>query len=409
MLGSLSLPRNFNQPYKPDDSQEPIQLAKIPDARKMDQHHQKPIERDDFVAPPEPAAIYPELLRDPRLREKFFSRGGDAVDGQSENKENDPGAETIPTNPKIEKEINELAKITNSGTAQMILEDLKKKQKLDPLKLDPRSSSRSRSAGVEPPQKTRFESPVFASPSRDLLKARLFQYDDIYEQKYRTCASPTVPRPGYGFQKSRTLDARTGAQSAMAFRSKTVDPGIGRNTSMAYRSATLGARNGYASDTTDGYYPSNIMSYHRRPESSTAVLQRSYTPLSDTEEYDQTTGLKVTPRNYLHRLNEILDGRRTPTARRSSSLRRNLQGIFAEEEQKKIYPYEKISLDSTERPTGLDSDNLEQYLADDELERLFGMSREEFETLAEWKRNDLKLRVRLFESSVEKAPTPCPT
>lgn len=99
-------------------------------------------------------------VRDPRLREKFLR--GDAVDSKNENKENDPDGETLPTNPKIEKEINELAKITNSGTAQLILEDLKKKKKLDPLKLDPRSSSRSRSAGVEPPQKTRFESPVFA-------------------------------------------------------------------------------------------------------------------------------------------------------------------------------------------------------------------------------------------------------
>lgn len=400
-MGSLSLPRNFDQRYKPDDKQEPIQLAKIPDAKKSE-HYQRPIERDDFIARPEPAAIYPELLRDPRLREKFLR--GDTVDGQSENKENDP---EIPANPKIEKEINELSKITNSGTAQMILEDLKKKKKLDPLKLDPRNSSRSRSAAVEPPQKTRFESPVFASPSRDLLKARLFQYDDMYEQKYRTCTSPTAARPGYGI-KSRTLDSRMGCMSAMAFRSNTVDPGLGRNSSVACRSATLGARNGYVSDTTDGYYPSNIMSYHRRPESSTAVLQRSCTPLSDTEEYDQTTGLKVTPRNYLHRLNVILDGRRTPTAR-SSSLRRNLQGIFAEEEQTKIYPYEQLSLDSTERPTGLDSNNLEQYLADDDFQRLFGMSREDFETLAEWKRNDLKLRVRLFESTVEKAPTPCPT
>lgn len=51
---------------------------------------------------------------------------------------------------------------------------------------------------------------------------------------------------------------------------------------------------------------------------------------------------------------------------------------------------------------------MQQYLADDEFQRLFQMSREDFETLAEWKRNDLKQRVRLFESSMEKAPTPCP-
>jgi len=61
MLGSLSLPRNFDQRYKPDNRQEPIQLAKIPDAARKSDHHQMPIERDDFISPPEPAAIYPEL------------------------------------------------------------------------------------------------------------------------------------------------------------------------------------------------------------------------------------------------------------------------------------------------------------------------------------------------------------
>ena len=46
--------------YKPDKSQEPIILSKLPDA-KVQEGHVAPIERDDWPAPPDPAAAYPEL------------------------------------------------------------------------------------------------------------------------------------------------------------------------------------------------------------------------------------------------------------------------------------------------------------------------------------------------------------
>jgi len=64
--------------------------------------------------------------------------------------------------PRIEKEIEHLSKIPESGTARIILEDLRKKRLLDPLSLDPRSSSRTPSASTEPPYKTRYESSIYA-------------------------------------------------------------------------------------------------------------------------------------------------------------------------------------------------------------------------------------------------------
>ena len=50
------------EPYKPIKTQEPIQLSKIPDAQK-DSNYVAPIERDDWPAPPDPAAAYPDLCK----------------------------------------------------------------------------------------------------------------------------------------------------------------------------------------------------------------------------------------------------------------------------------------------------------------------------------------------------------
>jgi len=62
---------------------------------------------------------------------------------------------------KVTKEMEELAKIKDSGAAKVILEDLKKRQHEKSV-LDPRSSSRTPSAATEPPYKPRYDSPLFA-------------------------------------------------------------------------------------------------------------------------------------------------------------------------------------------------------------------------------------------------------
>lgn len=397
-----SFQRTGDPPYKPIKSQEPIQLAKIPDAQRFNCDHKMPIERDDFVAPPEAAAICPELLREVQFRRK--SENGDCVDGDG-NKENEATSD-----PKTEREISELSKMSSSGAAQMILEELKKKRSAEQRELDPRSSSRTASAAIEPPKKTRYDSSMFASPSRDLLRLRFWQFDNTDDCKYRRCFTPSVPRPGYGL-RSQTLDHRSGVKSAMSFREDSFDRGLRHDRSLGIRSATLGPRNGYLSDANDGYNPSNFI--HRRPEKAVVNSELITGPVSDTEVYDSTTGLKVT-RSMFQRLNILVDGRLTPSSR--SSLRRNVPAIFADQEGAKIFSYESLRLDSQDRPHGIDNNYLEQYLADEEFERLFRMPRAEFLSLAEWKRNDLKQRVALFEStsekplalntSLEKPPTP---
>lgn len=63
---------------------------------------------------------------------------------------------------KIERDIQELSKMSDSsGAAKVFLEDLKK-LKMEGAMLDPRSASRVPSAANEPPYKPRYESSVFA-------------------------------------------------------------------------------------------------------------------------------------------------------------------------------------------------------------------------------------------------------
>ena len=70
---------------------------------------------------------------------------------------------------KLEKDINEMSKLKDSSSmAHALLEDLRIQEKIisKQLPLDPWKASRSPSAAIEPPQRCRFDSPKFASPSR---------------------------------------------------------------------------------------------------------------------------------------------------------------------------------------------------------------------------------------------------
>ena len=61
----------------------------------------------------------------------------------------------------LNKEIGELEKIQDSGAAQVILRDLKKKRSVSPT-LDPRNASRVPSAETACQHKLRYETPYFA-------------------------------------------------------------------------------------------------------------------------------------------------------------------------------------------------------------------------------------------------------
>lgn len=86
-------------------------------------------------------------------------------------------------NPKIERDIQELSKMTGSGCAKGILEDLRK-IKTEGSVLDPRSSSRVPSAANEPPYKPRYESSVFACKFKTFKQGNRIHSHHLYNQTY---------------------------------------------------------------------------------------------------------------------------------------------------------------------------------------------------------------------------------
>ncbi|KAG5207890.1 hypothetical protein JEQ12_017654 [Ovis aries] len=65
----------------------------------------------------------------------------------------------------------------------------------------------------------------------------------------------------------------------------------------------------------------------------------------------------------------------------------------------KIYPYDALIVTNRIRvklPKDVDRTRLERHLSPEEFREVFGMSVEEFDRLALWKRNDLKKKALLF-------------
>ena len=89
--------------------------------------------------------------------------------GNFDNDDEDTTDGEIRHDMQLEKDINVMSTLKDtSGMAHALLEDLRVQEKLisRQLPLDPWKASRSPSAAVEPPQRCRFDSPKFASPSR---------------------------------------------------------------------------------------------------------------------------------------------------------------------------------------------------------------------------------------------------
>ncbi|KAI4472788.1 hypothetical protein M0802_016503, partial [Mischocyttarus mexicanus] len=126
------------------DNDEPIELAHYPDAMKP---------------PPVPA-----------------SDDEDEVDNKMYIKE---------VEQKLKKEQDELSKI-DTGIAKVFLQDREKDRenlRHKAANVDPRNASRTPSAAREPTYRLRYESPVGASPSRNIDHARPWEDDDGFSYK----------------------------------------------------------------------------------------------------------------------------------------------------------------------------------------------------------------------------------
>nr|CAD7570314.1 unnamed protein product [Timema californicum] len=82
----------------------------------------------------------------------------------------------------------------------------------------------------------------------------------------------------------------------------------------------------------------------------------------------------------------------------SPHLRRSLPNMShpMSTEPAKIYPYHLLLITNYRLPADVDRLNLERHLSDAEFEAVLQCSRVDFYRMPQWRRNDLKRRVRLF-------------
>ncbi|XP_076280395.1 actin binding LIM protein Uncoordinated 115a isoform X10 [Lasioglossum baleicum] len=208
LVDALSEPRP-KSPASQVDNDEPIELAHYPDAMKPPPGTKPPIERDDFPAPPYP-------YTDPERRRRWSDtyKGVPASDDEDEvdNKTHIKEVEE-----KLKKEQDELSKI-DTGIAKVFLQDREKDRenlRHKAANVDPRNASRTPSAAREPTHRLRYESPVGASPSRNIDHARPWEDDDGLSYRSsgpsynvgRSSARSPAPRnyPPLGTQRAFTL------------------------------------------------------------------------------------------------------------------------------------------------------------------------------------------------------------
>ncbi|XP_022918033.1 actin-binding LIM protein 2 isoform X2 [Onthophagus taurus] len=347
------------------NNEEPIELSHYPGAKPPKPGEKPKIERDDFPAPPYP---YTDPERRKRWSDSYKgvsnSDDEDGVDGGGGIENSSGEIKDV----QLRKEQEELAKI-DSGMGKVFLKEVKEREKVKLWKaahLDPRNASRTPSAAKEPTYRLRYESPIGASPSRNLDHPKPF--DDEEFDRSNSCRSSMgrsigqipsynvvsslrhVPRPGYGL-KSSTLPTRNGygdySFSGMGVKTHSTDFSSGK------------------SDISIG----SMTDVDRRALNSEMIVPTTYSALGRS------------PGGY------------TSQVRRSLP---NMAHTMLINEPAKIYPYHLLLTNNYRLPADVDRVNLERHLSDTEFEAIFQCVRADFYRLPQWRRNELKKRARLF-------------
>lgn len=349
------------------NNEEPIELSHYPAAKKPPPGEKPKIERDDFPAPPYP-------YTDPERRRRY-SDSYKGVQVSDDEDEVDKNGEVV-KDESLRKEQEELTKI-NSGMGSVILKDIQEHAKYRKWKqqnLDPRNASRTPSASKEPTYRLRYESPLGASPSRNLDHPKAFYEDEVFERStsYRGSVGRSLgnapsynaihsyrspPKPGYGF-KTSTLPSsmRNGYSSDFSFsglgdKTHSTEFSCGKSD-VSVDSITEGDRRALmAADLPASSTYSGALSYHY-PQSGGGGLIRRSLP--------------------------------------------NMAHSMLVHEPAKIYPYHLLLITNYRLPADVDRCNLERHLSDVEFEAILQCTRSEFYRMPQWRRNEIKRRARLF-------------
>nr|XP_029726612.1 actin-binding LIM protein 2 isoform X3 [Aedes albopictus] len=351
------------------NNEEPIELSHYPGAKKPPPGEKPKIERDDFPAPPYP---YTDPERRRRYSDSYKNiESDDEVDHHAKNKEDKENIAEM----RLQKEEEELSKLKSSGMGKVILKDLQEHKKYEHWKrenLDPRNASRTPSASKEPTYRLRYESPVGASPSRNLDHHRPCE-DEYFDRStsyrgsvgraignapsYNVVSSlRQVPKPGYGLApRSHTFSSATSGSAhgvpdfsfgGLGDKTHSTEFSCGKSD-ISVDSITEGDRRALGADIPASSTYSGALSYH----------------------YPQQPIRRSLP---------------------------NMAHSMLVHEPAKIYPYHLLLITNYRLPSDVDRCNLERHLSDVEFEAILQCSRAEFYRMPQWRRNEIKRRARLF-------------
>ncbi|XP_064630749.1 actin-binding LIM protein 1-like isoform X5 [Lineus longissimus] len=398
----------------PLNNEEPIMLSHYPGGHHPEPYEQARIERDDWPGPPCPAAILPGILRD-KIRAKVEREAREERLAELQNSDDID-------DPKIKREIEQILKMIGegSGMSAVVLKDLeiKKKRAISPT-LDPRSASRTPSAAIEPHHKTRYESPVFASPSRDRDRPRM-----IHKGPPKGGKASTLPYyPGDAKANSSVTPAHSGnivrnyppvTIVTMSSLHTTVPISHGnhiqrRNVAAARPGYTFGLASKSASlpgSARDGVDLDNYEYHTNNHDASTSIESTQSIPVqpdpvvvkhraNTSNSSMDRDGQSLTSSSFRYPWGRYQGCHYTEVLNHTPNqvyMRRSLPNM---NEPIKVYPYDALKV-NTNLPKDVDRNQLERYLSTDDFEKIFQMSRAQFYRQAEWRRNDMKRRVLLY-------------
>ncbi|XP_014270884.1 actin-binding LIM protein 2 isoform X3 [Halyomorpha halys] len=341
MIGLVESLRETRPKSPHMNNEEPIELAHFPDAHPPRPNEKPKIERDDFPAPPYP-------YTDPERRRRWSDSYKGVPDSEEEDEVDTTSASTKPPETKLKKEEAELSKLS-SGMGRVFLASVKERERLmRQRQLDPRNASRSPSASSQPSLRLRYQSPINASPSRNLDAPRPWDDEDTLDRcsSYRSSVGrsiPTIP----------TYNAHGGSgHHQMIGKASTLPPMVSPRYMGDFSYSGLGDK----APSTDF---------------SSAKSDVSAGSISEVDRATMSVG-------------------------GASYLRRSLPNMCAIQHPGKVYPYHLLITSNYRLPPDVDRCNLERHLSEAEFETLFQCTRSEFYRLPQWKRNDLKKRARLF-------------
>uniref|UniRef100_A0A5K3FNQ8 HP domain-containing protein n=1 Tax=Mesocestoides corti TaxID=53468 RepID=A0A5K3FNQ8_MESCO len=414
-------------------------LAAYPGAKVPDANSEPAIDRYDWPAPPSPAVVLIDRRREKALKSTTLPDGATVTSegSSSDTRTLSPGTEHSLSPEKdhptcrMEAKITTLKRATgNSGmsaaVAQYVEEDRKHGRDGSP-DLDPISASRSPNASFEPPYSTRYTNHRFASPSRFTLRRHPALNSPTGTDVFST--SPiSSPRPGYtsGILSSRpvSLPRQVNGTATATHYSTSTSPWSPdqRRFHVECASRTLpvngvpaglnGSQNGDASLATsglsmNGFAPTTDSLSHRTrsstltgglPPPSISGLRpvgRSCLGSRGRSRWDNgwSTERSVqcgSPSPHSLAANTTLDNQYLDV---QSWLR---PSAAQSRPQPTTYSYDQLRISSDAKLRGIDSQHREAYLSSGDFERLFKMTRLEFQRLPAYKQNDLKRRLDLY-------------